>query len=144
MAERGQRIHRSQRGQSPDEGGGGFSIRPVAFSVLAGVIVCALLMLAMSAVVASRNIPQSAIDPMALAALTLGAFAAGYLCAKLVGSNGLIYGAVCGAILTAIVVLAGMVSGAGGMGVPAVFKAIFIMLAAMLGGVLRVNTKRRR
>jgi putative membrane protein (TIGR04086 family) len=98
----------------------------------------------MSVVVATQNIPHAAIEPMALVAVSAGAFVAGYLCAKAMGAHGLVYGAISGAIILIIVLIAGAAMGNGGWGLPALFRALFIMLSAMIGGVIRVNTGKKR
>ena len=132
------------RGQPAELPGPEKSLRPIAVGVFAGILCCIALLLVFSAVLATQNIPQSAIGPMAVFAVSAGGFAAGYLCARMMRANGLMYGAVCGLIITALVLLAGQFSGSGGLGVPALFRGIFITLSAMAGGVVRVNTRRRR
>jgi putative membrane protein (TIGR04086 family) len=122
----------------------GRSIRPVAMSVLFGVLFCVVLMLVMSVIITTQDIPQSAIEPLAVFAVSVGAFVAGYLCARALRANGLMYGAVCGAVLTVIVLIAGLIAGTGGLGIPALFRTVFLMLSSMLGGVIGVNTKKRR
>jgi putative membrane protein (TIGR04086 family) len=117
-------------------------VRPVAVSVLAGAAVTALLLLAMAFVLQSRTLPQAVVDPMASFSLAGGAFAAGLICAKLARRKGLLFGAVCGALLTLIVLIAGLALGDDSFGLPLLFKALFLMLPAMLGGVLGVNTRR--
>jgi putative membrane protein (TIGR04086 family) len=118
------------------------SVKPVAVSVLVGAVVSALLLLAMAFVLASRTVPQFAVNPMASFSLAGGGFAAGLCCAKIMRRKGLLYGAVCGALLTMIVLLAGLALRDGAFGVPVLFKALFLMLPAMLGGVLGVNARR--
>lgn len=130
------------RGQTSESTGVRHSVKPIAISVLIGMAVTALLLLLMSVVVAARGVPQSAVDPMAIFALAAGAFVAGYLCAKAMRANGLAYGGICGAVLVAVVLVSGMITGGNGLGVPALFKTVFIMLPAMIGGVVRVNTRR--
>jgi len=119
------------------------SIRPIAVSVVCGMAACILLMLLMSVLLTTQNIPQSAIEPMALFAISAGAFTAGYLCARAMRSGGLVYGGACGLIITLIVIIAGLSAG-NSLGAPALFRIIFIMLSSMLGGVVGVNTRRRK
>jgi putative membrane protein (TIGR04086 family) len=134
----------STRAQHNETPGVGRSIRPIAVSVAAGILFSILLLFLMSVVVATQNIPQAAIEPMALFAASAGAFAAGYLCAKAMGANGLLYGAISGAGILLVVLIAGAATGSGGLGIPALVRALFILLSAMIGGVIRVNTGRRR
>lgn len=134
----------SSRGQTNEAAGVRGGVRPVAMSVLTGMAVCMALLVIMSVVVTTQNIPQSAIDPMAIFAMSAGAFVSGYLCAGAMRANGLIYGAICGFVITVIVVVAGQFVDGGGLGIPALFRMAFVMLSAMIGGVIRVNTRRRK
>lgn len=119
-------------------------MKPVAISVLIGAVCCALALLLMSLIMTVRSVPQMAVDPMASLALALGGFVAGLCCTRIVRENGLVHGALCGAVFTVIVLLAGLAVKDNGFGIPALLKIAFIMLSSMLGGVLGVNTKRRR
>lgn len=134
----------STRGQVSEGRGFTRCIRPVAISVLIGAVCCALVLLLMSVIVSSQNIPQFAIDPMAIFSICVGGFAAGFCCARIMREGGLAYGALCGVVLTIIVMLAGLAIKDNSFGIPALLKIAFIMLSSMLGGVLGVNTKRRR
>lgn len=119
-------------------------IRPVAVSILIGALCCALLLLAMSVLMSALSVPQAAVDPMASFALAAGGFAAGFSCAKIMREKGLAYGALCGALLSLVMLLAGFAIEDNSFGIPALLKIAFILLSAMLGGVLGVNTKPRR
>lgn len=134
----------STRGQGSEQSGMVRNVRPIAVSVLIGAVCCALILLLMSVLMSVQSIPQFAVDPMASFALAVGGFVAGLCSARIIRQNGLAYGAVCGAILTVIVLLAGLALPDNGFGIPALLKIAFIMLAAMLGGVMGVNTKKRR
>lgn len=134
----------STRGQSPESAGFSRWVRPVALSVLIGAVSCALVLLLMSVLLTTRNVPQFAVDPMAIFALAVGGFVSGFCCARITRENGLAFGALCGLALTALVLLASLAIKDNGFGIPALLKAAFIMLSAMLGGVLGVNAKRRR
>jgi putative membrane protein (TIGR04086 family) len=127
------------RGQSAENQGAIRAMKPVAISVLVGAVISALLLLGMAFILSSRTVPQAAVNPMASFSLAGGGFAAGLCCAKIMRRKGLFYGAVCGALLTGIALLAGLALHDDGFGVPALFKALFLMLPAMLGGVLGVN-----
>lgn len=133
----------SSRGQGSESSGRTRLVRPVAFGILAGAVVCALVLLLMAALMTARSIPQFAVDPMAGMALIAGGLVAGFSCARALRENGLTYGALCGALFTVIVLLAGLAIRDNGFGIPALLKIVFIMLSSMLGGVLGVNARRR-
>lgn len=132
------------KGQVSENGGIDRALRPVAVSVLIGAVFCIILLLIMSAVMSSMNVPQIAIDPMASFAICAGSFVAGFSCAKIMRSNGLAFGALCGALLTVIMLLASLSLKDNGFGIPALLKIAFVMLSSMLGGVLGVNVRGRR
>lgn len=118
--------------------------RPVAVSVLIGALCCALLLLLMSGLMTVANVPQGAVDPMASFALMAGGFTAGFVCAKAMRENGLLCGLVCGVLLAGVMLAAGYAMKDNQFGIPALLKIAFILLSAMLGGVIGVNSKQRR
>lgn len=134
----------SSRGQVPESTGVQRLIRPVAVSVLIGAVCCAVILTLMALLLSTRNVPQFAIDPMAIFAIAAGGFASGVCCAKIMRENGLAYGALCGVVLTVVLLLVSLGLKDNGFGIPALLKIAFVMLSSMLGGVLGVNTKRRR
>lgn len=134
----------STKGQGAEGGGMVRCIRPVTVSVLIGAVCCSLVLLAFSFLMSMQNIPQSAIEPMAIFALVFGGFIAGFSCAKAMREHGLAYGALCGAILTVLVILSGLTITGNQFGLPVLFKIVFIMFSSMLGGVIGVNAKKRR
>ncbi|MDL2247855.1 TIGR04086 family membrane protein, partial [Bacteroides sp. OttesenSCG-928-J23] len=122
----------------------GDSVKPVLLSVALGVLVCTALLLLLSLVLSTQNVPQSMVSPMAIFAVSAGGFAAGFGCAKMLRNKGLACGAVCGAVLSVVVLLASFSLPENTFGALALLKIAFIMLSAMLGGVMGVNTKSRR
>ena len=128
----------------PSRRGFHLRIRAVAVGTGVGILACCLFLLLMAAIMASRHVPQSAVEPMALAALAAGAFVAGLACAGIAGRAGLLHGGACGLLLTAIICVAAAISSTSIIGVPMLFRGIFATLAAMLGGVIGVNTGRRK
>ena len=118
--------------------------KPILVSVAAGAIVCIGILLLLSVLPSVKNIPQSLISPMAIFAIIAGAFTAGFACARMQRKNGLAYGAVCGVVLSILVLLAGIGLPGNDMGMLALFKVIFMLFGGMLGGVLGVNVRQRR
>ena len=135
---------RAQRVQSGEPVGISVVVKPVLTSVAVGAVVCVGVLLLLSVVLSVRNVPQSLVGPMATFAISAGAFAAGFSCAKIVRRAGLAYGALCGGVFCLIIMLASLGVVDGGFGLTALFKIVFMMLSAMLGGVLGVNTRSRR
>lgn len=132
----------SSRAQLPE--GTKRSIKPIAVSTLVGAIFCIGILLLLSLVVSTQNIPQAMISPMAIFAVSVGSFASGFCCARAMRANGLAYGALCGVIMCTVVLFASLIVSDGGFGIPALLKIAFMMLSSMIGGVMGVNTKHKR
>ena len=135
---------RTQRLQPSEPSAVVVVVRPVLVGVAIGAAVCAGVLLLLSVVLSARNVPHSLIDPMATFAISAGALVAGYCCTKIVRRAGLAYGALCGGVFCLLIMLAGIGLQEGSFGLGAVFKITFMMISAMLGGVLGVNTRSRR
>ncbi|MGI6404832.1 MAG: TIGR04086 family membrane protein [Oscillospiraceae bacterium] len=118
--------------------------RPILISVAAGAIVCIGILLLLSVLLSVKSIPQSLISPMAIFAIIAGAFVSGFTCARAQRQNGLAYGVACGAVLSILVLLAGIGLPGNDMGMLALFKVVFMLFGGMLGGVLGVNVRQRR
>ena len=134
----------ARRVQQVEQSGVSEVMQPVITSVIIGIVVSIIFLLLMSAVLATQNIPQRIIGSMSTFAVSAGAFAAGFACAKIMRKGGLAYGAICGASLCLVAMLASLTISDSGFGMVALFKLIFMLLSGMLGGVLGVNVKRRR
>ena len=135
---------RAQRVQTGEPVGINVVVKPVLTSVAVGAVVCVGVLLLLSVILSARNVPQALVGPMATFAISIGAFVAGFSCAKIVRRTGLAYGALCGGVFCLIIMLASLGVVDGGFGLTALFKIVFMMISAMLGGVLGVNTRTRR
>lgn len=134
----------SGKGQTSEKVGLLRAVRAIGISVWIGTLCCVLALLLMAFILSARSVPQFAVQPMAAFALLVGGFSAGFSCAKLMRENGLMFGAACGIILTVIVQVAGFAIPDNTFGISAVIKIAVVLFSAMLGGVLGVNTRRRR
>ena len=134
----------SRRVQTGEQAGAGLVVKPVLTSVLIGVLVCVGVLLLLSFILSARNVPNSLVNPLAVFSISVGALVSGFCCAKLIRRGGLAYGALCGAVFSLTVMLASFGVSDNGFGLTALFKIAFMMLSAMLGGVLGVNTRYRR
>ena len=120
------------------------NIRPIIIGVMAGIAVCMALWLLFAVIVWTQNVPQSLIEPMAIVSISAGGLAAGFVCARIMRSGGLMYGLIVGAMLSIIMMLIGLGISNNSVGMPELFKTVFIVLSAAIGGVLGVNRGTRR
>ena len=116
-------------------------IRPVVVGLIVGTLCCLAVLVAFALIMAAVDMPQMAVTPMAVFAAAAGAFFAGLACARKSGSNGLIYGAVCGIALYAVVMLAGFIVLSDIRGVYALAKLLIMTGIGGIGGIVGVNKK---
>lgn len=119
-------------------------LRPVLIGTVAGVLCCLAVLLMFALLMAARDVPQSAVTPMAVTAAAVGAFFGGFISARAAGSRGLAYGAATGALIFLLIVIAGFSFLQDIRGWYAVIKLLVIVISASLGGVYGVNIRRRK
>ena len=118
-------------------------IRPLLIGVAVGILVCTLLLLLMAAVIQRVDVPRGAALPLAVVAAAVGAFAGGLTAALISRQRGLLLGAISGLVLFLLVLLAGLARYAAVDGPTALLKAVVLVVAGAVGGVLGVNRRRR-
>ena len=118
-------------------------LRPVAIGVCVGVVCVTLLLLLFALLIYKLSIPLSAVTPLALAALGLGGFAGGLVAGLCSRQNGLAVGAVCGTLLTLILLIVGLARGDGLSPGLAALKWAVLTVCSAAGGVLGVNRYHR-
>ncbi len=116
-------------------------LRPAAVGVVAGVLMSAAILALMSFIMSVSTVPQAALDPLAVFAMSAGAFSAGFCCAKIVHKNGLGCGLFTGLVFALVMLVCSFAAPGGGLGLGALLKALIVIFSSMLGGVLGVNTK---
>ena len=109
-----------------------------------GMLASAMLIFMMAAVLAVGNIPAMMISPVTVILLAFGGFCGGFAGAKLSGEKGLLCGAISGAAFFLITWAAGGIAGNGGFGTAALIKAVMIIIASSLGGIIGVNYIKRK
>jgi putative membrane protein (TIGR04086 family) len=119
-------------------------LRPVAIGTVVGALVCVLILMIMAAVMVSGVIPAKAVTPMAFVAAALGAFAGGFVAARLSRERGLLYGAATGFLLFLLTTAAGFALLPETGGTLLLLKLALMVGGGALGGILGVNLKRRR
>lgn len=134
----------SAKSQLTESAGPARMLRPVAISVLLGAIVSVVILVLLSIVLSSRSVPQSMINPMASFAMSVGAFISGFCCSKVMRKSGLMCGLVCGFIFSVVILACSVVVPDNGLGLGALIKTMLMLFSAMIGGVIGVNTGKRR
>lgn len=119
-------------------------LRPIMIGVSAGAIVCAVLLALFAVLISSNDIPQVAINPMAIAASVLGALAAGFVTARLCKGRGMMYGAAAGLTLFTIILLISVLACQPTFGLVMLLRLIMLPIAGAIGGVAGMNVKGKR
>lgn len=117
--------------------------RVVAIACVAGLVIMSLTLLLAAFVISSVDVPQSAISPIAIAAAVLGSFGAGFICTRMTKGGGLLYGLICGLVIFVLATICEVSFLNGSLGILALYKLIISVTAAMIGGVMGVNRRRK-
>lgn len=118
--------------------------KPVAISCLSGAAISTAILLVFALVMSVRDVPAVLINPLACAAIAVGSFFAGFLCAKMLRQRGMLFGALCGILMFGILLFTSLTLTGEAFGWIVLIKLVIVMTSAMIGGVIGVNTRRRR
>ena len=119
-------------------------VRPILIGWIAGGVACLLALLIMAAIMATKDVPQTAILPLAVIAAAFGALISGFTAAKLVGQNGWLIGAICAALLFLLTGICGF-GLYGQLDIGFMLLKFGVMLACgVIGGVAAVNLGKRK
>ena len=109
-----------------------------------GMIASSMLIFLMAAALAIGDIPAMLISPAAVIMLAFGGFCGGFSGARLSGEMGFLCGAISGLIFFLAAWVAGGIFETGGFGTAAIIKAVMIIIASSLGGIIGVNYIKRK
>lgn len=113
-------------------------------SVTVGIVVTLLSMLLMAVLSAAVGLGEATASPLASVCAAAGSLCAAFLCSKKIGSGGLLNGLICGAVMFLIVLLISLAVDRSGVTLMTLFHFVIILLAALIGGILGVNSGNKR
>ncbi len=116
--------------------------KPALIGAGVGAIGAAAILAVCAALMSSGVIPTSVAGIAAVCALALGSFAGGFVSAMISGENGMVCGALAGAVMFLLAWAAGGIIGVGDAGVGAVIRLAEAVAPAAIGGVFGVNSHR--
>lgn len=116
----------------------------VVVSALIAIIITVFIFLIISFVMTKIDIPKNITQVLSIAALALGAYFGGYICAKKYRKNGLLRGVVCGFIVFIIVMIIGSLFAGSVIDLSSSSKLLIVVVTGGIGGAIGVNSKRRR
>ncbi|HEX2938717.1 MAG TPA: TIGR04086 family membrane protein [Ruminiclostridium sp.] len=104
----------------------------VLTGLIAGLVTSIVFLLIFSFVMTVRDIPEGVVPTLSAISLALGSIMGGFVSAKLLGKAGLVSGAVVGAVLFLIMMLAGTAIQGGNIGVSAADRLVAWLTANRL------------
>ena len=117
-------------------------MKPLIWGVFLGASVCAVLpVLSAFLITKSGNVPHSFMMLMMLAFASFGAFAGGYISALISRESGMLYGAMCGFILFAMIFMGGIIIAHESVTMITLIRALSMVLCGSIGGIMGVNKK---
>ena len=108
------------------------------------ILITVLIFIAISFIMTKIDVPKSITQVLSIAALALGAYFGGYICAKKYRKNGLIRGAACGLLVFIAVMIIGSLFAGSVISISSSTKLLIVIVTGAVGGAIGVNSKRRR
>ncbi|MGN0453081.1 MAG: TIGR04086 family membrane protein [Ruminococcus sp.] len=117
-------------------------IKAVTAGIIAATIVCLAMLLIVSLILLISGIlPKGILVWVGVVVSALSAFTGGYVSARITKSNGLLVGAVCGAVIFLILFIAGLAGTEDNVSYITFVKLIAVTICSALGGIKGVNKK---
>ncbi|MCL2088310.1 MAG: TIGR04086 family membrane protein [Oscillospiraceae bacterium] len=113
----------------------------ILISSAIGIAAIFVLFIAFALLMAGRSIPLSIISTLTVVAASAGGVAAGIVCGRLAGKKGMLFGAVCGVVISLTLLIAGAITFGTEAQSTAFIKFIAIVVSGIIGGVIGVNRK---
>lgn len=113
-------------------------------SALFGIAVIFACLMGFAFVLSRINAPALLVSAFSTAALGLGTYCGGYICARKRRRSGMAMGVLCGVIIFMIVLIIGTLFAKAALGIGAGGKLVLAVVCGAVGGVVGVNTKSKR
>ena len=118
-----------------------YFLKPILISMIAGMVSIFILFIIFAVLMASNAIPLSIIHTLTTVAGAAGGFISGFICGKIIHRQGVLFGAVCGVLLSLLIVISGFFAFGFSMQAYTFVKFIAIISASSIGGIIGVNTR---
>lgn len=121
------------------------STKAILFGTITGTFSSIFILVVLSFLfVKSQNIPIFVITPLTMFIIALGAFVSGYISARILRNNGLLYGIISGFIMFIIVFISGLMISGREISTLSLVKLTLMLLMGAIGGIIGVNKKVKR
>lgn len=112
--------------------------------VLSGCLLWVVLLLVFSGVMATGSLSFSLLDTLMIVTLAAGAFFGGYVSARILRENGLLWGLLSGGSMFLLVLLCGVILSGAEFSWLLPVKLSAMLLTGALGGIIGVNQQVKR
>lgn len=109
-----------------------------------GILIILIIVLVFSFVLTKIDLPEGVVSAVTAAALCIGAYCGGFICARRNRRNGLLLGAVCGSVIFLVLFVVSIIFVRSSEGLAGSTKLIFVVLCGAVGGIAGVNSKNSR
>ena len=108
-----------------------------------GLVLCIVFSLVAAIVVSSADLPHRSVRPISMAIIGISSFIGALISGKIHKRQGLLVGALTGAIMLAVVLAAGFLVPDESTATAMLFKALVTLFPALVGSVIGVNLRRK-
>ncbi len=119
-------------------------IPALIFGTISIVISLIILTFIFSIVISKVDIPDNIISVLSTFIISFCSFISSLVCSKIIGSKGLLIGAICGVSICTILLLIGIIILNSSFSSIGLIKSIAIISSSLIGGVIGVNFKLKR
>lgn len=119
-------------------------VLPVLFGTAIGLVGTAVILTVFALILTLQDVPQGVILPLIIGAMAVGAFLGGYICARIAGKKGLVYGFLSGLLYYLILTLLSLAVMHFSLDASQAIKLGMALAASCVGGVLGVNGRGKR
>ena len=120
------------------------AVKSLAIGVAVGIVAISLMLLITSFSFAQiKSIPTAMLGTISMIFASLGACIGAYVSLRIMRNNGLVWGAICGAVLFVIVLILGLINSTDSLSIATIIKCFAMLLSGAIGGVVAVNKKQK-
>ena len=120
------------------------TIKSVMTGVFCGISICVLFLIFMAFLITkSNNFPHTIIPPLMIIIAGIGAFAGGYISARISSEKGMMCGMICAFLMFILLFIAGLISVREAITMMTVIRLLAMLLTGAIGGIIGVNKRKR-
>ena len=121
------------------------ALKAVIIGASTGAVFMVLLLMLLSGILlAAKTLPYSLLSPLVLVVCGVSSFFAGYICIRIAGIRGMLYGILSGLLLFAVVFVVGIIAVNEPVSFETLVKGLLMALCGAIGSIIGVNRRRRR